>query len=66
MITCKNIIDKFCDGPASQELSPEAIQDCRECTTLEDLIETLYHHVDFSSSAQAALFVVNYLDYEID
>lgn len=65
MITCKQIIDKFCSGPAAASL-PDMVADCRDCTTLEDLIDTVNSWMDFDNSAQAALFVLNYLDYEID
>lgn len=65
MITCKQIIDKFCEGPAAMHI-PTAIPDCRECTTLEELMETLAKHMDFDSEAQAALFVMDFLDYEVD
>jgi hypothetical protein len=65
MITCKDIIDKFCAGPAAASV-PDMIPECEECTTLQDLIETTSQWMDFDSSAQAALFILNYLDYEIE
>ena len=65
MITCKQIIDKFCEGPAAV-YAPEMIPDCRECTTLQDLIATVNNHMDMRNAAQAALFVLNFLDYEVD
>jgi len=65
-VTCTQIIDKFCDGPVQTILSMEAVQSCRECTTLQDLIETIAQHMDFDSEAQGASFILNYLDYEID
>lgn len=66
MTSIKNIVDKFCDGPAQMAMSSEAIQDCRDCTTLEDLIYTVSHHFELASSASAALFILEHLDYEID
>jgi len=66
MTSTKNIVDKFCDGPVQATLSAEAIQSCRESTTLEDLIETVSQHMDFDNEAQGASFVLNYLDYETD
>ena len=66
MITCTDIVDKFCSGPVVGTLSEEAIAECRECTTLEDLVAAVDKHMDFDSFGQASLFVINYLDYEID
>jgi hypothetical protein len=66
MTTIKNIVDKFCDGPVQTILSMEAVQSCRESTTLEDLIETVAQHMDFDNEAQGASFILNYLDYETD
>jgi hypothetical protein len=66
VVTCKHIIDKFCDGPVQTILSMEAVQSCRESTTLQGLIETVSQHMDFDSEAQGASFILNYLDYETD
>jgi hypothetical protein len=60
-----DMVNKFCDGPAATSI-PDAIPDCRDCTTLEDLIETVNRWMDFDNSAQAALFVIDMLDYETD
>ena len=65
MITTKDIIDKFCGGPAASGM-PEMISECAECATLEDLIETVSKWMDFDSSAQAARFVIEYLDWDLD
>lgn len=65
MVTCTQIIDKFCSGPAAAGM-PEMISDCIGCTTLEELMQTVAHWHDFDNEAQAALFILNYLDYEID
>lgn len=65
MITCIDIIDKFRSGPAAASM-PEMVEDCSDCTTLEDLIDTVSRWMDFDNRAQAALFVLDYLDYELD
>jgi hypothetical protein len=65
MITCIDIVDKFCSGPAAAGM-PEMISDCVGCTTLEDLMETVAHWNEFDNEAQAALFILKYLDYESD
>ena len=64
-ITCIDIIDKFCSGPAASGM-PEMIADCTECATLEELIETVAQWHDFDNEGQAALFILKYLDYEAD
>ena len=64
-ITCIDIIDKFCSGPAAAGM-PDMITDCVGNTTLEELMETVAHWMDFDSEAQAALFILKYLDYEVD
>jgi hypothetical protein len=64
-ITCIDIIDKFCSGPAAEGM-PDMISDCVGSTTLEELMETVAHWHDFDNEAQAALFILKYLDYEAD
>lgn len=65
-ISIKQLVDKFCDGPATTYLDASAIAHCREQTTLEDLVQAVRAHIDVDDRAQAALFVMNLLDYEID
>ena len=65
MITSVDIIDKFCSGPAAAGM-PDMISDCVGNTTLEELMVTVAHWMDFDSEAQAALFILKYLDYEVE
>ena len=65
MITSVDIIDKFCSGPAAAGM-PDMITDCVGNTTLEELMETVSHWMDFDSEAQAALFILKCLDYEVE
>jgi hypothetical protein len=65
MISTRDIIDKFCGGPAASGM-PDMILDCVGNTTLEELMVTVAHWMDFDSEAQAALFILKYLDWELD
>lgn len=65
MITTAQIIDKFCSGPAVSGM-PEMIADCTGCATLQELMETVSQWMDFDNSAQAARFVIEYLDWDLD
>jgi len=64
MITSKQIIDKFCSGPVAEWFAPEAIQACQECQDLEELIAAVSINMDFDYDAQAASFIMKYLDWE--
>jgi hypothetical protein len=66
MITTAQIIDKFCSGPALSGMTPEQLGECRECATLQDLMVTVSRWMDFDNSAQAARFVIEYLDWDLD
>lgn len=65
MVTCTQIIDKFCSGPAAA-FAPEMISDCVGSTTLEELMETVAHWHNFDNEDQAAAFILKHLDYETD
>ena len=66
MITSKQIIEKFCSGPATITFSPEALQECAECEDLESLIQVIVLHMDLKYDAQACAIIMKYLDWELD
>jgi len=65
MISTRDIIDKFCSGPAAAGM-PEMIADCTDCASLQELMETVSKWMDFDNDSQAARFVIEYLDWDLD
>jgi hypothetical protein len=66
MITTKDIIDKFCGGPAASGITPEQLSECKDCATLEDLMATVSRWMIFDNSGHAARFIIEYLDWDLD
>lgn len=71
-VSLNKIINKFIYGEISQmrkkgEGMPlDYLADLQECTTLEDLIESVNSYYDMRSRASSCQHILNVMDYEED